>query len=53
MFIYIHAYTIYSLSNVLADDTGVLGVYGIGADLQKISTQLPAVQIIIERMGEN
>ena len=38
---------------VLADDTGVLGVYGIGADLQKISTQLPAVQIIIERMGEN
>ena len=38
---------------VLADETGVLGVSGIGVNLDKVPKQLPAVQFTIERMGEN
>ena len=38
---------------VLSDEKGVLAVSGIGVNLERIPTQLPAVQIIIERMGEN
>ena len=33
---------------VLSDDGGVLGVYGIGVNLDRIPAQLPAVQIRIE-----
>ena len=35
---------------VLADDAGVLGVYGIGANVDRMASQLPAVQIKIEKM---
>lgn len=35
---------------VLADAEGVLGVYGIGVNLQRRAQQLPAVQIRIEQM---
>lgn len=38
---------------VLADESGILGVFGIGANLDKVPNQLPAMQIKIERMGEN
>ena len=34
---------------VLADDGGVLGVYGIGANLDRIPMQLPAVQLAFEK----
>lgn len=33
---------------VLADETGVLGVYGIGGNLDRVATQLPAVTIRVE-----
>ena len=33
---------------VLADTQGVLGVYGIGPDLDRVATELPAVQIRFE-----
>ena len=33
---------------VVADDNGVLGVYGIGANLDRISSELPGVQICFE-----
>ena len=33
---------------VLSDDCGVLGVYGIGVNLDRIPAQLPALQIRIE-----
>ena len=35
---------------VLADDKGVLGVYGIGADLDRAARELPAVQIRFENI---
>lgn len=35
---------------VLADEQGVLGVYGIGANAAKVPTQLPAVQFILEKI---
>ena len=35
---------------VLADDAGVLGVYGIGADQSRVATALPAVQIRFEKI---
>ena len=34
---------------VLADEQGVLGVYGIGANLDRIPMQLPAVQLAFEK----
>lgn len=36
---------------VLADERGVLGVYGIGANENRIADQLPAMQFTIEIMG--
>ncbi len=36
---------------VLADEQGVLAVYGIGASLDRIPTALPAVRIHIEKKG--
>ena len=30
---------------VLADEQGILGVYGIGPDLDRVATELPAIQI--------
>ncbi|MCD7755110.1 MAG: tRNA lysidine(34) synthetase TilS [Firmicutes bacterium] len=36
---------------VLADDAGVLGVYGIGANLDRIPPSLPAVQIRFQTIG--
>ena len=35
---------------VIADDTGVLGVAGIGANLDRLSTGENAVRIIIEKI---
>ena len=35
---------------VLADETGILGVYGIGVNLERAATALPAVQIQFEVM---
>lgn len=37
---------------VLADDKGILGIYGIGANLDRIATQLPAWQIRIVKSSE-
>ena len=36
---------------VLADDGGVLGVYGIGANQNRIAAKLPAVTVMIEKDG--
>lgn len=36
---------------VLADDAGVLGVYGIGVNRNRIAADLPAVTIMIEKDG--
>ena len=33
---------------VLADDLGVIGVYGIGVNLDRAATALPAIRIVIE-----
>lgn len=38
---------------VLVDEKGVVAVFGVGVNLERVPTQLPAVQIMIERMGEN
>ncbi len=35
---------------VLADDIGVLGVYGFGANLDRLASELPAVQIRFEQI---
>ena len=37
---------------VLADESGILAVYGIGPHQDRISQDLPAVQITIEKIGE-
>ena len=36
---------------VIADDTGLLGVYGVGADISRITSTLPATQIRLEKRG--
>lgn len=33
---------------IVADETGILGIYGIGADLSRVATNLPALQIRFE-----
>jgi hypothetical protein len=33
---------------VVADDAGVLGVYGIGVNLDRVPADLPAVRIRVE-----
>lgn len=38
---------------VVADDTGVAGVYGIGADLDRAAKALPAVQIRFEQINSS
>jgi tRNA(Ile)-lysidine synthase len=35
---------------VLADDGGVLAVYGIGVNQNRIPTELPAVQFVFQRI---
>ena len=40
-----------ALVPVVADDTGVLGIYGIGANLCKTAAELPAVQICFEKIA--
>jgi tRNA(Ile)-lysidine synthase len=35
---------------VVCDDTGILGVYGIGADCSRMARQLPALQIRFEQI---
>ena len=40
-----------ALVPVLADDTGVLGIYGIGTNLSKTAWELPAVQISFEKVA--
>lgn len=37
---------------VIADEQGVLAVYGIGANLNRLASQLPAVHIAIEEKSE-
>ena len=37
---------------VVADSLGILGVYGIGANVDRLAANLPAVQISLERMGK-
>lgn len=39
-----------ALTPVLADDIGVLGVFGFGANLDRVAEELPAVQICFERI---
>ena len=34
---------------VLADETGVLGIPGIGPNLDRVAEQLPAVQFIFDK----
>ncbi len=36
---------------VIADDAGLLGVYGIGADQTRATDALPAIQIRLEKLG--
>jgi len=36
---------------VIADDVGLLGVYGVGADQSRAAAALPAAQIRLEQMG--
>ena len=36
---------------VVADEQGVLGVWGIGANVDRLATELPAVQIRLELLG--
>ena len=36
---------------VIADEAGLLGVYGIGGDQTRMATALPAVQIRLEQLG--
>lgn len=36
---------------VIADDAGLLGVYGIGADRARMANALPAIQIQLEQLG--
>ncbi len=38
---------------VVADDTGIAGVYGIGADLDRAAKALPAVQIRFEQINSS
>jgi tRNA(Ile)-lysidine synthase len=38
---------------VLADDTGVLAVYGIGPNRDRISSQGPAMQFVFTETGGN
>lgn len=35
---------------VIADEGGILGVYGVGADRSRLATQLPAVEILFENI---
>lgn len=35
---------------IVSDDTGILGIYGIGANLARIATTLPALQIRFENI---
>jgi tRNA(Ile)-lysidine synthase len=35
---------------VLTDEQGVLGVWGIGANVDRLATQLPAMQIRLEQL---
>lgn len=36
---------------VIADEAGLLGVYGIGVDQTRMATALPAIQIRLEQLG--
>lgn len=37
---------------VLADEQGVLGVWGVGANVDRLATELPAMQIRLEPLGK-
>ena len=41
------------LTPVIADDSGVLGVYGFGANKDRLAESLPAVQISFEELNAN
>ena len=36
---------------VIADEAGILGVYGIGVNMNRSAENLPAVMITIEKIG--
>lgn len=38
---------------VICDDAGIIGVYGIGVNLDRVATALPAVQIRFERINSS
>ena len=38
------------LNTLVADDTGVLGVYGIGANIDRLATELPCIEISFEEI---
>ena len=41
-----------ALLPVVADENGVLGVYGIGVNLDAAATELPAIRVRIEKIPE-